>query len=134
MKHLINWVEIPALDIERAKRFYSKILGGISFTDYPMPDARYKYSLFPSEDSFNAGALVQSPDHTPSADGVVVYLDGEKDMDKILNEVKNAGGRLSCTKLLREQMQDISECSSIVRATKSVYNIPKNKNNEALFL
>jgi predicted enzyme related to lactoylglutathione lyase len=94
MKHLINWVEIPALDIERAKKFYSKILGGIHFTDYPMPGAEDKYALFPSEDSFNAGALVQSPNHKPCADGVVVYFDGGKDMDNILREVENAGGQI----------------------------------------
>lgn len=45
MKHLINWIQIPALDIERTKNFYSNITGGIRFTDYPMPEKRFTTSL-----------------------------------------------------------------------------------------
>jgi len=91
MRHLLNWVEIPALDIERAKTFYATILG-ISFTDYPTHDDSIKYALFPSDDRYNAGALVQSPNHTPSAHGTVVYLDGGDDMDDILKHIEAAGG------------------------------------------
>jgi predicted enzyme related to lactoylglutathione lyase len=32
MQHLVNWIEIPAKDIERAKTFYGKILG-VQFHD-----------------------------------------------------------------------------------------------------
>jgi uncharacterized protein len=37
-----------------------------------------KYALFPVDDKFNCGALVQGEFHKPSADGVTVYLDGKK--------------------------------------------------------
>ena len=92
MKHLINWVEIPALDLERAEKFYSTILGGIEFHKMEMNGARY--ALFPSEDRFNAGALVQSQYHTPSSDGVTIYLDGGDNMDNILQHVEKAGGEI----------------------------------------
>lgn len=92
MKHLINWVEIPSLDINKSKKFYSDILNGVTFHDMEMEGS--KYALFPSEDKFNCGALVQSDYHKPSSDGVMVYLDGGKDMDIILNKVVKAGGQV----------------------------------------
>jgi uncharacterized protein len=92
MKHLLNWVEIPTTDIKRAKKFYSTILGGIEFHD--MEHAGTKYALFPTEDRHNAGALVQGKYHRPSPDGVVIYLDGGKDMDNILKHVEKAGGEV----------------------------------------
>jgi len=92
MKHLINWVEIPSLNIDKAKHFYGEILGGITFHDMEMEGA--KYALFPSEDKFNCGAIVQSDYHRPSPDGVVIYLDGGKDMDIILSKVEKAGGKV----------------------------------------
>ena len=101
MKHLINWAEIPAKDFERAKEFYTTILGGITFHEMPMGDARY--ALFPSEDKFNTGAIVQSPYHIPSSDGIVIYFDGGKDMNIILNKVENAGGEVIMPKTFMGQ-------------------------------
>lgn len=92
MKHLINWVEIPATDIDRAKKFYSTILGGIQFQDMEMNET--KYAMFPSEDNFNTGALVQGEYNKPSSDGITVYLDGGKDMDIILKRVEKADGEI----------------------------------------
>jgi predicted enzyme related to lactoylglutathione lyase len=92
MKHLLNWVEIPATDIKRAKKFYSTIFGGIEFKDMDNPGA--KYALFPVDDRFNSGALVQSEYHKPSADGITIYLDGGNDMDAILKYVDKAGGEI----------------------------------------
>lgn len=96
MKHLINWVEIPTVDITRAKKFYKTILDGIEFQDMDMDGT--KYALFPVDDKFNCGALVQGEYHKPSADGIVVYFDGGKDMDNILNQVEKAGGQVIMTK------------------------------------
>jgi uncharacterized protein len=92
MKHLINWVEIPTTDIERAKTFYNTILGGIEFQDMEMNETLY--AVFPSEDSFNTGALVQGAYYKPSSDGITVYLDGGRDMDNILKHVEKAGGEI----------------------------------------
>jgi uncharacterized protein len=92
MKHLINWVEIPAIDLERAKTFYSTILGGVRFHDMDMEGN--KYAIFPSEDRFNAGALVQGEYYKPSSDGVTIYLDGGQDMDTILQHVEHTGGEV----------------------------------------
>lgn len=92
MKHLINWVEIPATDIDRAKKFYGAIMGGVHFHDMEMNGAMY--ALFPSDDRFNTGALVQGEFYKPSSDGITVYLDGGNDMDNILKHVEEAGGEI----------------------------------------
>lgn len=92
MKHLINWVEIPTADIDRAKKFYSAILGDIQFQDMEMNGTNY--AMFPSQDNFNTGALVKGAYYKPSPEGITVYLDGGKDMDSILKHVEKAGGEI----------------------------------------
>jgi predicted enzyme related to lactoylglutathione lyase len=96
MKHLLNWVEIPATDIKRAKKFYSAILGEIKFRD--MENQGTKYALFPVDDMHNSGALVQGEYYKPSSDGITIYLDGGKDMDNILKHVEKAGGEVIMAK------------------------------------
>lgn len=92
MKHLVNWIEIPVTDLKRAQQFYSTIFGGIEF--YNMEQNGNKYALFPSEDRFNAGALVEGAYYKPSPDGISIYLDGGNDMDSILKHVEKAGGEV----------------------------------------
>src|SRR6476660_3586996 len=92
MEHLINWVEIPATNINRAKTFYSTIFGSLEFHDMDIEGV--KFALFPSADKFNCGALVEGEYYKPSYDGVTVYLDGGKDMTNILKHVEDAGGEI----------------------------------------
>lgn len=96
MKHLSNWIEIPVKDMKRAVSFYSNILG-VSFHEMPMGPNHY--ALFPTEDRFNSGALVQGEGYNPSADGTVVYLDGGTDLSIILNKVEAAGGQVILEKM-----------------------------------
>jgi predicted enzyme related to lactoylglutathione lyase len=96
MKHLINWVEIPVTDMERAVEFYKKILDA-DFYETIIEDI--KYALFPSEDQFNCGALAQGPYYTPSTNGVTIYLDGGRDLDLILKKVAEVGGTILVEKM-----------------------------------
>jgi predicted enzyme related to lactoylglutathione lyase len=91
MKRLLNWVEIPAANLQRAKSFYEHILD-VQMQVMTVGDS--EYALFPTEDQFNSGALVRGPRHTPSADGVVLFLDGGPDMSTILARVTGAGGHV----------------------------------------
>lgn len=91
MKHLINWAEIPATDIQRAAGFYSAILRA-ELQQLEM--AGNRYALFPAGDKFNCGALVQGEHYKPAADGVVIYLDGGNDLDTVLGKVTAAGGQV----------------------------------------
>ena len=92
MEHLINWLEIPVIDLGRAKEFYSTIFNGIEFFD--MGQNGNKYAIFPVKDQFNSGALVQGEYYKPSSDGISVYLDGGEDLDNILKHVEKAGGEI----------------------------------------
>jgi uncharacterized protein len=96
MKHLINWIEIPVTDMKRAIGFYSKILG-VELQSVEM--GAVTYAIFPSENQYNNGALAKGAHYKPSADGIVIYLDGGKDLDNILSKVSAAGGELMMQKM-----------------------------------
>lgn len=96
MKHLVNWIEIPLSDFERAKNFYKTILGGVEFHELEMEGVQY--ALFPSQDKFNCGALVKGDYYKPSPDGITIYFDGGDNMDNILKHVEKAGGEIIMTK------------------------------------
>lgn len=89
MKRMVNWIEIPVSDMERAILFYSKILG-VKLTEMDLGNVRY--ALFPSEDRFNCGALAHGENYNPAPGGVTIYLDGGDDLAVILSKVKAAGG------------------------------------------
>ena len=90
MKNWINWFEIPATDIERAKGFYGAIFG-IDFQTMDMMGSQM--ALFPAEGG-SSGAIVQGPDYVPSSDGPVLYLNGGNDLTAALSKVENAGGNV----------------------------------------
>jgi predicted enzyme related to lactoylglutathione lyase len=96
MKHLINWVEIPVTEMQRAKSFYSKILG-VELNTMEMGDTGYAF--FPTEDKFNCGALVQGQYYKPSSEGIVIYLDGGDDLNNVLLKVNEAGGQVILEKM-----------------------------------
>jgi predicted enzyme related to lactoylglutathione lyase len=96
MEHLLNWVEIPVIDLRRATEFYGTIFSGIEFLE--MEQNGNKYVIFPSMDQFNSGALVQWEYYRPSSDGISIYLDCREDMDNILKHVEKAGGEIIMSK------------------------------------
>lgn len=92
MKHLINWIEIPVLDLDRAVNFYDKAFNGIIFHRQKLGE--FEYAIFPTDDRFNSGALVKSDFAKPNQDGVTVYLDGGHDLAEILNRIGTVGGQV----------------------------------------
>ncbi|MBI2274742.1 MAG: VOC family protein [Bacteroidetes bacterium] len=92
MAHAINWFEIPAVDFERAKKFYEAVLD-ISMT-LPFPDM--KYALFPADmqNGEIGGGLVEEKGYEPSEKGSLVYLNGGNDLDVPLGRVEAAGGKI----------------------------------------
>ncbi|HMJ47636.1 MAG TPA: VOC family protein [Ferruginibacter sp.] len=91
----ISWFEIPTTDLNRANKFYEAIFG---FTLHPMDLPNIKMRMFPIEDMENGvgGALVDSGGfHTPSAtDGPLIYLNGNPDVQLIIDKVEAAGGKI----------------------------------------
>ena len=93
VKDAFVWVEIPVLNFERAKEFYSRIF------DYDMYEEAMgplRLGFLPMErDSQGAGgAIVQGHDYVPSSLGAKVYLNGGADLNVVLDRINTAGGRV----------------------------------------
>jgi hypothetical protein len=89
MENLVNWFEIPVVDFDRARTFYSAI------TEVPIETVNLMgmtMGMFTPADEPAGGAIVKSDFHKPSTDGIVVYLNGNPDLNIMLNKVADAGG------------------------------------------
>ena len=93
----LNWFEIPANDINRAKTFYETIfgiemdlmeLGNITMASFPFEPGSGKA----------AGALVMSNMHKPSSEGAVIYLNANPDLQAVLDKIQEAGGKVEIPK------------------------------------
>jgi uncharacterized protein len=87
MKKIFYWVEIPAVNFDRAVNFYSKLLGvkleGIDC-------GTEKMACLPND----AGAISWTSDFKPSKDGVLVSINAENDIDGWIERVKANGGTI----------------------------------------
>lgn len=98
MKNAISWFEIPSTDLNRATKFYETIFG-ISLITMDMPNIKMR--MFPLEDMMGVGgAIVDSGGfHKPSAtDGPLIYLNGNPDVQVVLDKVEAAGGKIMVPK------------------------------------
>jgi predicted enzyme related to lactoylglutathione lyase len=98
MQHAISWFEIPSSNLERATKFYETIFG-VQLIAMDTPNIRMR--LFPLEDmSGIGGAVVDSGGfHKPSpTDGPLIYLNGNPDVQIILDKVEAAGGKIMVPK------------------------------------
>jgi predicted enzyme related to lactoylglutathione lyase len=95
MKNAISWFEIPSTDLARAQKFYETIFG---ITLNPLDVANIKMRMFPLEDMMNGvgGAIVNNTGfYKPSAtDGPLIYLNGNPDVQIILDKIESAGGKI----------------------------------------
>ena len=90
----LNWFEIPATDINRAKKFYESVFE-IKMDDMPEMMGM-KMSSFPAEmgNGKVSGALVQGQMHKPSTDGAVVYLNANPSIQKVIDRIEANGGKV----------------------------------------
>lgn len=93
----INWFEIPVSEMDRAKKFYETVfeiqmetmeMMGMMMASFPYEPGSGKLS----------GALIKSQMHVPSSTGVIIYLNGNPDLDAPLNRVEAAGGKITMPK------------------------------------
>jgi predicted enzyme related to lactoylglutathione lyase len=98
-KNAISWFEIPSTDLARAQKFYETIF---EIRLIPMDMPNLKMRMFPVEDMTGVGGAVVSSDgfHKPSAtDGPLIYLNGNPDVQNILDKVEKAGGQIMAPKM-----------------------------------
>lgn len=97
-KNAISWFEIPTSDIDRAQKFYEAILG-VSLIPMDMPG--FLMRMFPIEDMMGVGgALVYNAEFykSSSTDGTLIYLNGNPDVQNVLDRVEAAGGKIEIPK------------------------------------
>jgi predicted enzyme related to lactoylglutathione lyase len=93
LDNAITWFEIPVLDFDRAKKFYSAIF------DYQMPDAmvgsvRMGFLLYEQQQHRVGGAICFGNGYIPSQQGTLPYLNGGADLNTVLSRVAAAGGKV----------------------------------------
>ena len=96
-RNAINWFEIPVADLERAQKFYETIFG---MQLIPMDLPGLQMRMFPIDDNLGiGGALIFAPKfYQPSANGTMVYLNGNPDLQIVLDKVEAAGGTIAMPK------------------------------------
>jgi predicted enzyme related to lactoylglutathione lyase len=92
MRNPINWFEIPALDLDRATRFWESVL---SATLKRERFGEQDLAIFErSEEGGVSGALVRGEQRRSSGQGTVVYLNAAPSLDACLARVASAGGKV----------------------------------------
>lgn len=87
-QNAINWFEIPCADLDRAAAFYETMLG----TKLVRDDSFGPMAMFNAEETGTGGTLVKRTFQKPGANGPMVYLNCDGDLDEVLARVPEAGG------------------------------------------
>ena len=87
----LNWFEISVNDMDRATNFYGTAFD-VKMEKMDMPG--FQMTMFPTQDPHSGGALVKSDMHKPSMEGTLVYLNGNPDLQQVLDRIPAAGGKV----------------------------------------
>jgi len=93
-KHAVSWFEIPVSNLDHAQKFYETIF---NIEMIPMEMPQIKMRLFPLEnDESVGGAICQRGEfYKPSiTSGPLIYLNGNPDLQNVLDRVEGAGGKI----------------------------------------
>jgi len=95
MKKLVNWFQIPAINLERATKFYADILGA---TFHPLENemGRHAFFAFDSGDGDpTGGEIIQSAYIQPAnTGGVVLFFNAPTGIAAALAAVERSGGKV----------------------------------------
>lgn len=96
IKDYVSWFEIPAVNFKQAVHFYNTIYG-ISMET--VVNELVSVAFFPVEAGIG-GAIVSNISATPGEKGPLLYLNGGEDLNRVLEMVEPAGGRVVMHKTL----------------------------------
>lgn len=106
--HAINWFEIPVSDFDRAKRFYEAIFANNMRERQGNGTMRMAFFAHDQAEDGRGGAIVYDPEfYTPSSNGALVYLNCEPDIQKVIDRVVAAGGKILQNKTPVAATQDL---------------------------
>ncbi len=97
-QNAISWFEIPTLDLNRAQAFYEQIF---AMKMIPLDTPQIKMRMFPLESPMGVGgALVYNTQFykCSTTEGPLVYLNGNPDVQNVLDRIENAGGKIAIPK------------------------------------
>lgn len=95
MENTFCFVEIPVSDMKRAIKFYSNLLNTeLEAVEY----ASSEMAFFPNERNLVSGALIKDKNYIPSSSGVLVYLNGGKDLNNMLSLAEKCEGKILLNK------------------------------------
>ena len=110
----INWFEIPVTDFDRAKAFYEAIFD-FTMREHIGGNTRTGLFEYDREEDGCGGAIVHDPEfYTPSANGSLVYLNCEPDLQTVLDRVVDAGGKILQNKTIVAASQDLGYWAMIL--------------------
>ena len=96
----ICWFEIPVEDSARAKKFYETILGIEMQTQF-IEETKEELTFFPFKPGVVratsgkvSGVLTKTDRNKPAGYGTIVYLDAEPPIQKVIDKVESAGGKV----------------------------------------
>ena len=96
--NILTWFEIPISDTKRAKYFYETILdiemvvradGNDEAVFFP-----YNPDVIQATSGRITGVLSKTNRNNPSANGTLVYINASPDIQKVLDKVEKAGGKI----------------------------------------
>jgi predicted enzyme related to lactoylglutathione lyase len=91
MANQIVWVDIPVLDLDRAIKFYSAVLGK-PVRKEQLPG--FTIGILPHEGPDVGACLVTSDEHKPSDHGPLIYLNAGGRLDAAIAAVPGSGGKV----------------------------------------
>src|SRR5713226_8576045 len=92
MANQIVWCDIPVLDLDRAAKFYSAVLGAqVKKEQFP---GGMTIGLLPHTDGEVGGCLFTSDDEKPSDKGLLIYLNASGRLDAAIDAVVPNGGKV----------------------------------------
>lgn len=91
MAHSVTWFDIPVLDLDRAIRFYSAVLGGTIAREAHGGTA---IGVLPHRDDEVSGCLHPAKTNRPSEHGPLLYLNVDGRLDAAIAAVTAHGGKV----------------------------------------
>lgn len=85
----ITWFEISVTDIDRARGFYENLLDN-KLVPYPGESC----FIFPTKEGGVAGCIVSRPQSKPSADGTIIFLNADGQLNAAVKRAQDAGSKL----------------------------------------
>jgi predicted enzyme related to lactoylglutathione lyase len=91
MAHQIVWCDIPVLDLDRAIKFYSAVLGA-EVKRHEVPGVTI--GILPHNDGEVGGCLFTSDGEKPTDKGVMIYLNANGRLEDAIASVVPNGGKV----------------------------------------